>query len=57
MHKPPVGNLGNLPGQLAHLFLWSMDNFDKKMAAEERYDLVGKKTPVSPYFSHYRRSL
>ena len=42
MHKPPVGNLGNLPGQLANLFLWSMDNFDKKMAAEDRYDLVGK---------------
>merc|ERR1719507_643621 len=39
VHKPPVFNLGNLPGQLANLFLWSMDNFDKKMAAEDRYDL------------------
>lgn len=37
LHKPPVGSLGNLPGQLAQLFLWSMDNFDKKMS--DRYPL------------------
>merc|ERR1719400_838757 len=37
LHKPPVGSLGNLPGQLAQLFLWSMDNFDKKMAEQDRY--------------------
>ena len=44
VHKPPVGSLGNLPGQLAQLFLWSMDNFDKKMAEQDRYgQLVGQK--------------
>ena len=37
VHKPPVGSLGNLPGQLAQLFLWSMDNFDKKMAEQDKY--------------------
>merc|ERR1740123_2009652 len=43
--KPPVGSLGNLPGQLAQLFLWSMDNFDKKMAAGERYE---QEEPLMP---------
>ena len=33
-----VASLGNLPGQLAQLFLWSMDNFDKEMS--DRYLLV-----------------
>ena len=42
VHKPPVGSLGNLPGQLAQLFLWSMDNLEKKMSEQDRYQLVGK---------------
>ena len=55
MLKPPVGSLGNLPGQLAQLFLWSMDNFDKKMAAEERYEQVGKKSSLPPQSGAHRR--
>ena len=48
LHKPPVGSLGNLPGQLAQLFLWSMDNFDKKMAEDERYQLVACQKLLPP---------
>ena len=42
-----VASLGNLPGQLAQLFLWSMDNFDKEMS--DRYLLV--RTSYNCFFS------
>ena len=44
-----VASLGNLPGQLAQLFLWSMDNFDKEMS--DRYLLV--RTSYNCFFSSY----